>query len=196
MTSSTMNDRDNRIAIVTMLVIMSGIVAVAFGGLGALIGYERGMKSCRQHHASDTVVFRDTVVINRLHIDTVTRIENVQVPVPYEIRLHDTVIDSVNVLLPMEHRRASVKDTCDIWYHGISAGIDSVNFFFNNEIVTQTVTEYAERPCRANSVAIYAGIDEVSLLYTRDVGRMYFGASAGYGFDRSPKARCMVGYRF
>lgn len=168
------------------------LTALAFLGLGAMIGYERGLSDCRAEAVTDTVVEHDTAFIDRFHTDTVVKTRLV----PYTFAIHDTVerVDSVTVELPIESHHAHIEDTADIWYSGFAAMLDSVKIYNNTTTITKT--EVIKEAAYNNTIAAIGGIDEISLMYARDVGRLHIGLSAGYGFDKTPKARCVVGFRF
>ena len=121
------------------------IVALAFLGLGAMIGYQRGVSSCRGEVVTDTVVVRDTVTIDLFHTDTIVKTRLV----PYTFTIHDTVdrVDSVLVELPIESHHTHIEDTADIWYSGFAAMIDSVKIYNHTTTIMKTErVEVAKTP--------------------------------------------------
>lgn len=181
-----------KVKIAALLFVFACITALASFGLGAMIGYQRGMASLRFDVASDTIVERDTIVVDRIITDTILKTKIV----PYTFTIHDTIdrVDSVVVDLPIESHHCHMDDTADIWYSGFAAMIDSVKIYTNTTTITKT--EVIKESAYRNTIAAIGGIDEVSMMYARDVGRLHIGLSAGYGFDKTPKARCVVGFRF
>lgn len=107
------------------------------GLLGGFIGYDKGRASCQTEIVTDTVYVTDTVTIHQFSYDTVTKV----VQVPFYVRTTDTLVDSVWVELPMEWHLASVKDTADVWYHGVMAEVDSMRFYYRERVVTNTIVQ-------------------------------------------------------
>ena len=186
------NKMSEKLKIIALLTGFLCLTALAFLGLGAMIGYQRGVSDCRVQTVTDTIVERDTIMVDRIFTDTIVKTQIV----PYTFTVHDTVdrVDSVVVDLPIESHHTYIEDTADIWYSGFAAMLDSVKIY--NHTTTITKTEVIKEAAYRNTIAAIGGIDEVSLMYARDVGRLHVGLSAGYGFDKTPKARCVVGFRF
>lgn len=105
--------------------------------LGGKIGYDKGRAACEAEIVTDTVYVTDTVTVHQFSIDTVIKV----VQVPFHVKTTDTLVDSVWVELPMEWHLASVPDTADVWYHGVMAEVDSMKFYMQNTIITNTITK-------------------------------------------------------
>lgn len=129
------------------------IAALAFVALGGFVGYHIGVRSCPEcpQVASDTVYLPDTSSYGT-HGDSIPEevtkdsLVPFPVPVPYPVTKDSIVHDATYVFLPMEWKHAFIKDTCDIYYHGIMAGIDSLKFYFQNTVITNNIlqTEYKQ----------------------------------------------------
>lgn len=134
----------DRIAFVAVIAIVASLCCLAFMGLGGLLGYERGLAKCVNEIEPDTVYLPSDTVTVPSPPDTVYSEKLVKIKVPYPVHnVQDTSanVDSLDVELPMEWHLSSVTDTCDIYYHGIMAAVDSVKFYFQNTVITNTVVK-------------------------------------------------------
>lgn len=142
-----------------------------------------------------------------VHTDTIVRVDTIRIEHPTDTvtvtkwkryYVHDTAVvtqhDSVFVILQYEQHCLTLPDTLDLWYSGVDARVDSLRVYLRTTSITQTVT----RPVtlRRNIIGVEAGLQDFSLLYIRDIGRVSLGISAGYTYDRWATARAFVGYRF
>ena len=125
-----------RIKTVALLIGFACMTALAFLGMGAMIGYQRGVAKCRTETVTDTVVATDTIVVNHFHTDTIVETRFV----PHTFVVRDTVekVDSVVVALPIESHHCHMEDTADIWYSGFAAMLDSVKIYDHTTTITKT----------------------------------------------------------
>ena len=128
----------------TIIFVLAVCLCFGFIGLGGLLGYRMGVKSCPEcpQVASDTVYVGDTASYGT-HGDSIpeTIVKDSLVPflVPYPVT-HDSIIHDT-VYLPMEWKHAHIEDTCDIYYHGVMADIDSMKFYYQNTVITNTILQ-------------------------------------------------------
>ena len=166
------------------------IVAVALL-LGYIAGYGAATREMQPETHTDTVVRVDTVW-RAMPPDVITQVQ-------WRTRyVHDTAVvterDSVFVVLPYEQHRLTMRDTLDLWYSGVDARVDSLRVYLRTTSVT-TATTLNATP-RRNTIGVEAGLQDASLLYIRDIGRVSLGLSAGYTYERQATARGFVGWRF
>jgi hypothetical protein len=160
----------DKVKIFAFCLAVFSLTAIAFMGLGGLIGYQHGLASCPQcpEIASDTVTFSDTTNISgsddRPDADSLISADRIPYPVPYPIYLPgDTICehDTFYVYLPYEHRLYSVPDTLDVWYSGIEPCIDSAKVYNHTTTITNTIvnTEYKMPRLTADigAGALYSG---------------------------------------
>lgn len=126
----------------TLTIVLSFLLCLSLVWIGGCMGHRNGLKQCPQcpEVGTDTVVITDTIVYHTFSTDTVTQV----VKVPYLVAVHDTLVDSIWVELPIERHHTSVPDTADIWYSGFDSKIDSMKFYCRNTVVTNNIlqTEY------------------------------------------------------
>lgn len=173
-----------RLTIVCVLVAITALVSY-------LLGYSAHKAEQQQVTHTDTVVCVDTVW-RILPPDTITQVQWCT------HHVHDTAIvtmhDSVFVVLPYEQHLLMLRDTLDLWYSGVDARVDSLRVYLRTTSVTTTTTLNAMP--RRNTIGVEAGLQDFSLLYIRDIGRVSLGFSAGYTYDRQATARGIIGWRF
>ena len=150
-------DMTERFRIGALLTGFACLTALAFLGLGMMLGYQRCRANCGGFVVTDTIVVHDTLVVNRFFTDTVfkTRL------VPYTFTIHDTVEkerrDSLLVDVPIESHHAHIEDTLDIWYSGFAARLDSLKVYNTTKYVTteKTLIERKDPSLTAN-VGVWA----------------------------------------
>lgn len=142
----------DKIKVTAFYTIMAACVAIAFIGLGGMLGYQRAMGKCQfmqpdtvYVHTIDSNAISGTAV--RPEADSLIRQDSLPypVPVPYPVYLPgDTVHehDTILVYLPYDHRLFHIDDTLDVWYSGIDPSIDSIIVY--SHTVTQTITQVQE----------------------------------------------------
>lgn len=131
----------DKLKIFATILAVAVVSAIGFMVLGGILGYHRAKAQYEfQPPKVDTVKVTDTIAIIRFTTDTVIK----TVKVPFFVAVHDTLVDSVWVDIPIERHLASIPDTADIWYSGFQAKIDSMRFYQQTTTITNTVfhTEY------------------------------------------------------
>lgn len=128
----------NKLKIFATILAVSVVYAFGFLALGGILGYHRAKAQYEfQQQNVDTVSVTDTIAIIQFTTDTVIKTVNV----PFYVAVHDTLVDSVWVDIPIERHFASIPDTADIWYSGFQAKIDSMRFYQQTTTITNTVVK-------------------------------------------------------
>ncbi len=163
--------------------------------IGFIAGYMTYGKLAPQDNNGSTepevnVSVRDTTIYNYDYRDTTVYDYNA-VPVT----LFDTVTehDTTYILVPISSYHFGIDSVADIYVSGYGVTLDSTRFDIREIHTTEFRDVMVSRP---NLVGVELGINEVSLLYVRDFGRVSLGFRAGYTFDRRAMAGAFVGMNF
>lgn len=149
----------DKVKIFAFCLAVFSLTAIAFMGLGGLIGYRSGAANCKTKVVTDTIVKTNTVTIVEYVHDTLIRYVDRLIP----IAVHDTIMkgDTIYAYLPYEYRHYSVPDTLDVWYSGIEPCIDSAKVYNHTTTITNTIvnTEYKMPRLTADlgAGALYSG---------------------------------------
>lgn len=132
----------DKVKIFAFCLAVFSLTAIAFMGLGGLIGYQRGAANCRTKVVTDTIVKTDTVTLVEARVDTMIRYVDRLKP----IAVHDTIVkgDTIYAYLPYEYRLYEIPDTVKVWYSGVEPCVDSVKVYNHTTTITNTIvnTEY------------------------------------------------------
>jgi len=165
-------------------------VAVLFG---YVVGYNAKDKELATGTDTSThvnVIQRDSVVYNFITKDS-TIIDWHQKPI--EHFSIDTVHDTAYIVIPIRGYYFS-NELADVWCSGYDVTLDSLRVHQTETMITETVT--VKEPTYRNFIGAEVGYLDASVLYIRSAGRMSFGFSAGYTYDRQATARGIIGWRF
>lgn len=197
-------------AIIRRLLTLCLLLLIAAVG-GYLFGYSAHKAEQQETHTHTDVevVERDSTICNPVKEDS-TVVGTILVPVvgsghtpstPGIIPtgntqyVHDTVTehDTVYAAIPMSAFHFT-DPLADVWCTGFNIRMDSIRVKQRDIYITQTTTVRARE--YHNTIGVEAGLQDFSLLYIRDIGRVSLGLSAGYTYERQATARGFVGWRF
>lgn len=144
---------------------------------------------------NDTVVVFDTVTYTNQVYDTSLFVQYKT----YYKTVNDTVVtfitDSASVTpiqIPISYNLYSIPDTCDVYYHGFDAGIDSLKLYCKTTTITNTV--FKEAP--SNLIQLNISNLNTSVSYSRKFNQFYIGAGVGYSYQKQPTVSINLGYSF
>lgn len=139
----------------------------------------------------DTVTITNTIKVDNFIHDTVTEIA-------YKIK-YFPIVDSTNqvvdtnfVEVPIEYHHYSKPDTCDIYYHGYEAALDSVLIYSKTQFIT--TINYIE-PAK-NLIQLNVSNFSSSVSYSRRVNNFFLGGGVGFNYQKQPEVSLHVGYSF
>lgn len=163
--------------------------------VAALLGYVSGYNSHEKEISEEitthvTIIERDSVVYNFIKKDSTVVDWHLK---PIEYFHFDTIHDTAYIMIPISAYHFS-NGLADVWCKGYDVTLDSLCVHLTETTITETVT--VKEPTYRNMIGVEAGLQDISLLYIRDIGRLSLGFSAGYTYDRQATARGFLGWNF
>lgn len=175
------------------IIVILAVTVVLFL-VGYIVGYsahESDEKPVPETTTETNVITKDTTVYNYDYRDTTIYDKHLKPLTDFKT---DTVHDTVYVAIPISQYHFGINNTADIFVSGYDVTLDSVNFHLKEiHTVEHHTVKAASRP---NLIGVELGINEASLMYIRDIGRVSVGFRAGYTFDRKATASGFVGWNF
>lgn len=172
-------------------IIIGATILVLTALVGYIIGYQAHEKEIGEETETHvTIIERDSVVYNLIKIDS-TIVDWHLKPIEHfnTITQHDTIY----IAIPISSFHFT-DPLADVWCRGYGVILDSLCVHQKETIIENTVT--ITKPTYCNMIGVDAGLTDASIIYIRSVGRLSFGISAGYTYDKHATARGIIGYNF
>lgn len=169
-------------------------VTVVLFLVGYIVGYsahERDTTPEEQTTITTNTIVRDTTIYNFHHRDSTIIDYHTK---PLEIFTTITQHDTTYIFVPIKSYHFGIDGIGDIYVSGFDVTLDSTHFQLKEiHTVERHTVKAASRP---NLIGVELGINEASLMYIRDIGRVSVGFRAGYTFDSKATASGFVGWNF